>query len=542
MKETIIAMAAIAAAFTMASCNGLSLESEDSPTAGRSVVTATIGNSLTRTALSGNDTVGYKVVWTVGDKLFVIEASHQDWYAEYTLDNTYAGRSCGTFNWQTGDMFYPFDKSYTEPAFRKGKMYTAFYPYDMVRTGTDTYFWETEQTYSTTDMYIPMVSAASECREDGMADLMFRNLGGVLRLTVKGTAVIRSITVQAGEPMSGVFVDFINDDDYNLVPLMQDETEYGPLDARHYITLDCGEAGVALSSEGTDFHISMPCHYDADGELDGYSDVVITLTDTDGDICVKKLTGRKLVIERSRITSAAFTASGFKPGYALPGKFSVAGDRQVHFSRGNLYYDGSAFWFESSQYGSWGSWNQSHVSHFSWSGNASVACAQEYSDAGAAANDVFFTNATETTAKSDFTVNGETGKYRTLSNAEWTYLFSGRSNASALYKYGVTVCGKENCIVLAPDGFIGTLADSYDASAWAAAEAKGLVCLPATGYRDGSKVSHFDSKGYYWTSSAAGGGSAYYVGFPGSNVLELNAGTFRYDGQAVRLVTDVTKQ
>lgn len=113
MKETIIAMAAIAAAFTMASCNGLSLESEDSPTAGRSVVTATIGNSLTRTALSGNDTVGYKVVWTVGDKLFVIDASHQDWYAEYTLDNTYAGRSCGTFNWQTGDMFYPFDNSYT---------------------------------------------------------------------------------------------------------------------------------------------------------------------------------------------------------------------------------------------------------------------------------------------------------------------------------------------------------------------------------------------------------------------------------------------
>lgn len=540
MKKTIIAMAAVAAAFAMASCNGQSSEYENNPTAGKSVVTATISNSLTRTALSGNDTVGYKVVWTVGDKLFVIDASHRDWYAEYTLDNTYAGRSSGTFSWQTGDMFYPFDNSYTEPAFEKWKMYTAFYPYDMVKTGTDTYFWETEQTYGATDGYIPMVSV-SECQEDGMADLKFNNLGGMLRLTVKGTARVSTITVQAGEPMSGVFVDFINDD-YNLVPLMQDETEDGPLDARHYITLDCGETGVPLSSEGTDFYISMPCHYANDGTLDGYSDVTITLTDTDGDICVKKLTGRKLVIERSRITPATFTASGFKPAYALPGKFSVAGDRQVYFSRGNLYYDGSAFWFESSQYGSWGSWNQSHVSHFSWSGNASVACAQAYSDAGAAANDVFFTNSTETTAKSDFTVNGETGKYRTLSNAEWTYLFSGRSNASALYKYGVTVCGKENCIVLAPDGFSGTLAGSYDASAWSEAEAEGLVCLCAAGYRDGSKVYYFDTKGYYWTSSAAGSGSAYYVGFPGSNVLELNAGTYRYDNHAVRLVTDVTKQ
>lgn len=541
MKETIIAMAAIAAAFTMASCNGLSLESEDSPTAGRSVVTATIGNSLTRTALSGNDTVGYKVVWTVGDKLFVIDASHQDWYAEYTLDNTYAGRSCGTFNWQTGDMFYPFDNSYTEPAFEKWKMYTAFYPYDMVKTGTDTYFWETEQTYGATDGYIPMVSV-SECQEDGMADLKFNNLGGMLRLTVKGTAVISSITVQSSDPMSGEFAAFINDDEYNLVPLMQDGTEDRTLDARHYITLDCGEAGVPLSSEGTCFHISMPCHYAIDGTLDGYPDVTITLTDTDGDICVRKLTGRKLVIERSRITPATFTAAGFRPVYALPGKFSVAGDKQVRFSQGNLYYDGSAFMFESRQYDSRGSWSTSHVSHFSWSGNASVACAQAYPESGAGDNDVFFTNAAETTAKSDFTVNGETGKYRTLSTAEWTYLFRTRTGASALYRCGVTVCDKENCIVLAPDGFTGTLADSYDASAWSAAEAEGLVCLPAAGYRDGSSVRYFDARGYYWTSSAAGSSSACYVGFTGDNVLEPDAHTDRHDNHAVRLVTDVEEQ
>ena len=56
--------------------------------------------------------------------------------------------------------------------------------------------------------------------------------------------------------------------------------------------------------------------------------------------------------------------------------------------------------------------------------SASVAYAASYSESSTNTSDVFFTNATETTAKSDFTVNGVRGRYRTLSNDEWVYVFT----------------------------------------------------------------------------------------------------------------------
>ena len=226
----------------------------------------------------------------------------------------------------------------------------------------------------------------------------------------------------------------------------------------------------------------------------------------------------------------------------LPGLFTVAPGKPVRFSKGNLYWDGDSFEFEASQYDYPTTWSTSHVGHFNWSKDASVAYAGSYSESGTNGSDVFFTNATVTTAKSDFTVNGVTGKYRTLSTAEWTYLFQTRANATDLYKIGVTVCGQTNCVILAPDGFNKTLASSYDVSAWSEAEADGLVCLPAASYRDGTTIKgYFGSKGYYWSSSASSWGSAYYMGFPGGSSLELNAGDYRYFGESVRLVADINQ-
>ena len=319
MKK-IIAMAAIAAAFTMASCNKEQPVSPDeNPTVGKSVITASIENGLTKAHLdaNGDDTDGYKVFWSEGDDLIVgggldEYGNYLNWVAEYKLEDSSAGSSQGTFSWQTVNTFISMDEVCQEPSFEAGNMYMAVHPFDLIDMNTSAFTWRTEQTYNGTTGYIPMIAAA-EGTEDGTADFKFTNLGGLLRLTVKGTATIKTITVKAKEPMSGELDCFAMDEEGNIVALMGNDDGY---ETYNYINLDCGESGVALSSTGTDFYISMPCHYSVSGDdisLGGYSEVTITLTDMKDNICEKKLSSNKqLVIERSKITPATFTASEFK--------------------------------------------------------------------------------------------------------------------------------------------------------------------------------------------------------------------------------------
>lgn len=206
-------------------------------------------------------------------------------------------------------------------------------------------------------------------------------------------------------------------------------------------------------------------------------------------------------------------AAGKLPGLFTVGKGvdDIAGtvdDVQVRFSKGNLWYGKvggatEATWnFETNQYDSTpasdGSWNSDHISHFYWNKDASLACAESNNETGASDSDNFFTNSDETTAKADFTVNGQTNVWRTLSHDEWKYLFEHHT-----YKY-VSVNGKHG-IVIAPDGFSGTIADSYSITDWATAESNGFVFLPNTGFRNnGTGISETDKSCFYWTSTALG--------------------------------------
>jgi len=209
--------------------------------------------------------------------------------------------------------------------------------------------------------------------------------------------------------------------------------------------------------------------------------------------------------------------------------------KRVKFSPGNLYWDGTNFKFEDNQYDysviykdedEW-YWNPEHVCHFYWSKDASVAYSQTYSDS-QSAEDVFFCAESK-----KLTVNGQPGWYA-LSSDEWTYLLN---RSSSLYKYGVKVCGKTNCLILAPDGFSGTIADSYDASTWPAAEVQGLICLPAAGYRSDLVVGNAGTNGYYWSSTPNGTVKAYelYCDVDGAYV-HYNGD--RIYGEPIRLVRE----
>jgi len=125
--------------------------------------------------------------------------------------------------------------------------------------------------------------------------------------------------------------------------------------------------------------------------------------------------------------------------------------------------------------------------------------------------------------------------WRTLTKDEWVYLINSRPNASNLCKFGVTVAGHNNCFVIAPDNFKGTIASTYSENEWATAEAAGLVCLPAAGGRSGVSVSSFGSGGNYWSSTAMSESNAYKLDFTDSSVTPASNYN-RYTGYSVRLV------
>ena len=236
----------------------------------------------------------------------------------------------------------------------------------------------------------------------------------------------------------------------------------------------------------------------------------------------------------------------FKKNLILGGEFSVAdhGRAKIRFTRGNLYFDGSSkveqhqYDYNSSQWTS----QIAHVSHFMWSNNISDATRQLY-NTGMDGQSPFFTEV------DGFTVSGfSENQCRTLTTEEWQYLFSygiyDNDVRRGKYKLGVTVCGKNNCIVLLPDnGTWGANENKgeYNYVEWKHMEAAGAVCLPAVGFRDGSggntDVGRAGSYGYYWSASSSGDDGAFDLHFDSGDV---NPGLRddRNQAYSVRLVTE----
>ena len=230
----------------------------------------------------------------------------------------------------------------------------------------------------------------------------------------------------------------------------------------------------------------------------------------------------------------------FKENLILGGEFSVAAGRKVSFTRGNLYYDGSSkveqhqYDFNSAGYTSC----TAHVSHFMWCNNINNATSMQYNTYWDGQSPFF-------TEFEGFTVSGfSKNQCRTLTTEEWQYLFGDNDVRRGKYKLEVTVCGKDNCIVLLPDDWSGDANDleiNYDYVEWKHMEEAGAVCLPAAGFRDGSDgltgVTGAGSYGYYWSASPNYDNTAYDLYFFIGRVNPNYKGN-RNQAYAVRLVTE----
>lgn len=198
-------------------------------------------------------------------------------------------------------------------------------------------------------------------------------------------------------------------------------------------------------------------------------------------------------------------------------KFSVGENTTVEFAPGNLYWDGSAFKFEENQWSFEGSWNASHVSHFKWSDAANAVTS----------NDSFSGNLF---CASNFTVDGDSHTWRTLSNSEWDYLLNTRANAANLSAWKELDDGTHKGLVILPDGDASVMSSI---SSTADLETYGAVFLPAAGLRLGTDVFDAGSSGYYWSGTPYDDG-AYDMNFNWRKV-SVNYG-YPYNGYSVRLV------
>ena len=249
----------------------------------------------------------------------------------------------------------------------------------------------------------------------------------------------------------------------------------------------------------------------------------------------------------------------------LPGKFSVSATEYVQFSRGNLYCtdNGSSesprysFDLESEQYNFHTRYGLTHYSNsgsseiadpssvpgiiyeanasgfFQWvSENAAGKTDEAVASYGAFSSLTYEQCTGQLTDEVDYgRAYGDGTSWSTLTSDEMQYLLNNHTTKWS------TVCGVTG-LVLAPDEWTGSIADSYDVSSWLAAESSGLVFLPAAGYfnKDFSAVYSCTSYGDYWSKTPGSGYAydAYYMYFCSNEASTYS--NKRSSGLSVRLV------
>ena len=258
-------------------------------------------------------------------------------------------------------------------------------------------------------------------------------------------------------------------------------------------------------------------------------------------------------MERERVEHERFLAKERERRIAemgaINGIFSVDPQKQVLFSKGNLQYQASTkTWrFAEQQYDFRGVANRDispdnpdWIDLFGWgTGNKPTKSSLKFDD-----------YASIVDWGKNVIANGgqQANLWRTLSIAEWEYLFRKRETASGICFAKARVNGT-NGILLFPDnwnkavynikkpnqGDAEFMSNRISAADWKALESYGMVFIPAAGYRSGSSVDNAGLYGYYWSASYYYSKCAFSLDFCDSN-LNLSSNHDRSYGRSVRLV------
>ena len=252
MKKICIALA-MAALF--AGCQKpefeISVESKD-------VFSASVEEFDAQTKTSMNE--NRRVVWSTGDRLSIFQGSTIA--DEYVLADGSAGLSSGSFKWagRDNEVNSDFGAGFELPC------NVAFYPYaegllldgGMLEDGKEIYTVSTVvlpavQTYAENSFgngAFPMVAVTQNMDDH---NLKFKNVGGALKLQLKGSCVVKSIKVEGknGEKLSGAatVTAYAN----NQAPAIKIAS-----DASTFVMLDCVDGVQLNEAEATNFYIALP--------------------------------------------------------------------------------------------------------------------------------------------------------------------------------------------------------------------------------------------------------------------------------------------
>ena len=231
--------------------------------------------------------------------------------------------------------------------------------------------------------------------------------------------------------------------------------------------------------------------------------------------------------------------------------FSVSSDNQVFFSKGNLQYQASTnTWrFADNQWDYLGS-NNSNISStytgwidlFGWgTGNNPTNASTTTSD---------YSTFTDWGVNPISNGGNAANQWRTLTEAEWSWLLFSRSTSSGIRFAKAKVNSIPGLIIL-PDDWSASYytlsstnttnaefaANTVTSANWASAfEVHGAVFLPAAGFRQNTSLFETLTGGYYWSSTNWDSNYVVRMIFKGSSVYVTGTGNAAPLGHSVRLV------
>ena len=223
----------------------------------------------TKTALGADRSV----VWSADDRIAVFENGTG---TAYQILDSYVGKSSGEFSLVEGLT--------TDGLTDAADVTVAAYPFDeglnMIAVSEDTYeitglAFPAEQTYtpgSFPDLSFPMVAVTAS----GSRNLSFKNVGGVLKLSLTGDYAVSSITLagNSGELLSGTSSVTVGKDG---IPSIQMDPETSGQE----VTLLCDPAVQLDTETPTDFYISIP-------PTDFEAGFTVTITNSEGRLKSKQ--------------------------------------------------------------------------------------------------------------------------------------------------------------------------------------------------------------------------------------------------------------